>query len=88
MRISFVSEECCCSVTKLYLTLCNPINCSMPGFPVLHYLLEFVTTHVHRIGDAIQTSHPLLPSSPVPSNFPSVGVFSNVSSLHQVAKEV
>ena len=37
----------CCSVAKSCLTLCNPMDCSMPGFPVLHYLLEFAQTHVH-----------------------------------------
>ena len=43
----------CCSVTKLYLTLCDPMNSSTPGFPVLHHLLEFAQTHVHRFSDAI-----------------------------------
>ena len=61
--------------------LCNPINCSMPGFPVLHHLLEFALTHVHWVGDAIQPSHPLSsPSSPALS-FPSIRVFSNESAL-------
>ena len=44
--------------------LCNPMDCSTPGFPVLHYLLELAQTHVHRVGDAIQPSHPLSPPSP------------------------
>ena len=43
-------------------TLCNPMDCSTPGLPVHHQLLEFTQTHVHRVGDAIQPSHPL--SSP------------------------
>ena len=44
----------------------QPINCSMPGFPILHYLLGFAQTHVRLVGDAIQTSYPLLPpSSPI-----------------------
>ena len=55
---------CCYSVTKLCLTLCDPRDCSMPGFPVLHCPLEFVHTHAHWIDDAIQTSHPLTPPSP------------------------
>ena len=55
---------CCCSVTQLCLTLCNPMVCSMPGFPVLHYLPEFAQTDVHWVGDAIQSSHSLLPPSP------------------------
>ena len=42
----------------------QPMDCSTPGFPVLHYLLEFAQTHVHWVGDAIQPSHPLSPSSP------------------------
>ena len=46
-------------------TLCNPMDCSMPGSPVHHQLPELTQTHVHRVGDAIQPSHPLLsPSSP------------------------
>ena len=54
---------CCCSVTKLCLTLCNPMDCSISGFPVLHYLLEFAQTHVHWVSDAMKPSHPLPPSS-------------------------
>ena len=53
-----------CSVTQSCPTLCNPMDCSIPGFPVLHCLPEFAhQTHVHRVGDAIQPSHPLSPSS-------------------------
>ena len=59
--------SCCYSVIQLCLTLCDPMNCSMAGFPVLHNLLEFAQTHVHWIGDAIQPSHPL--SSPSPPAF-------------------
>ena len=51
-------------VAHLWLTLCNPMNCSMPGFPVLHHLPEFVQNHVHWVGGAIQSSHPLSPPSP------------------------
>ena len=47
------------SVTQSCLTLCNPIDCSLLGFPVLHHLLELAQTHVHQIGDAIQLYHPL-----------------------------
>ena len=54
-----------CSVAKLCPALRDPMNCSMPGFLVLHHVLEFTQTHVHRVGDAIQQSHPLLsPSLP------------------------
>ena len=54
----------CCSFAQTYLTLCGPMDCSMPGFPVLHHLLELAQTHGHWVGDAIQPSHPL--SSPFP----------------------
>ena len=47
-----------------HVQLCNPMDCSMPGFPVHEQLLEFAQTHVHRVGDAIQPSHPLLSPSP------------------------
>ena len=59
---------------------CNTMDCSMPGFPGLHYLPRFAQTHVHWISDAIQTSHPLLPPS-LPSIFPSIMDFSPVSRL-------
>ena len=55
---------CCCSVAQLCLTLCDPMDCSMPGFPVLHQLLEFAQTRVHQVGDAILPSLPLLSPSP------------------------
>ena len=56
------------SVTQSCLTLCNPMNCSMPGLPVHHQLPEFTQTHVHQISDAIQPSHPpLSPSPPAPN---------------------
>ena len=67
--------------------LCNPLDCSTPGFPVLHYLPEFAQTHVHWVGDAIQPSHPLLSSSPFGFNLSQhQGLFQWVGSLHQVAK--
>ena len=50
---------CCCSVVQLCPILCDPMDCSMPGFPVLPYLPEFAQTHVHWIGDSMQPSHPL-----------------------------
>ena len=56
------------SVAQSCPTLCDPINCSMPGLPVHHQFLEFTKTHVHRVGDAIQPSHPLSsPSPPAPN---------------------
>ena len=60
---------CWCSVPKSCLTVCSPMDCSAPGFPVLHYLPEFAQTHVHWVGDAIQPSNPLSPTSPPALNF-------------------
>ena len=75
------------SVAHSCLTLCDPMDCSMPGFPVHHQLLEFAQTHVHRVDDAIQPSHPLPSPSPPVLNLPQhQGLFQWVSSLHQVAK--
>ena len=58
------------SVTQLCLTPCNPVDCSTPGLPVHHQLPEVTQTHVHRVGDAIQPSHPLSSPSP-PASDPS-----------------
>ena len=80
-----VMISCCCSVTKSCPTLCNPMDCSIPGFPVLHYLLEFAQTHDHWVSDAIQPSNHLILFHPLfllPSIFPSTRVFSNESALH------
>ena len=58
------------SVAQLWLTLCDPMNCSTPGLPIHHQLPEFTQTHVHWVSDAIQPSHPLLspfPPAPNPS---------------------
>ena len=52
------------SVTQSCPTLCDPMDCSMPGLSVHHQLPEFTQTHAHQIGDAIQPSHPLSPPSP------------------------
>ena len=64
------------SVVQSCLTLCNLMDCSMPGLPILHCLLEFAQTRVHWASDAIQPSHPLSSLSPLPSIFPSIRVFS------------
>ena len=69
------------SVAQSCPTLCDPTNCSMPGLPVHHQLQESTQTHVHWVGDAIQPSHPLLSPFFLPSNFPSIRVFSNESTL-------
>ena len=69
------------SVTQLCPTLCDPMNRSMPGLPVHHQLPEFTQTHVHRVSDAIQPSHPLSSLSPPTAIPPSIRVFSNESTL-------
>ena len=75
------------SVSQSCLTLWDPMACSTPGFPVLHYLLKFLQTHVHWVSDPIQLSHPLLsPSPPAFSLSQGQGLFQWVGSLHQVAK--
>ena len=66
------------SVAQSCMTLCDPMHCSTPGFPIHHQLLELTQTHVHRVGDAIPPSHPL--SSPSPPAF-NLWVFSNESVL-------
>ena len=66
------------SVTQSCPTLCDSMNRSMPGLPVHHQLLEFTQTHVHRVSDAIQPSHPLLLLPAIP---PSIKVFSNESTF-------
>ena len=75
------------SVAQLCPTLCDPVNRSTPGLPVHHQLPEFTQTHVHRVGDAIQPSHPLSSPSPPALNLSQhQGLFKRVSSLHLVAK--
>ena len=73
VQFSWVGQSC--------LTLCDPVNRSMPGLPVHHQLQESTQTHVHWVSDAIQPSHPLLSPSPAPI-FPSIRVLSNESALH------
>ena len=55
--------------------LCDPTNCSTPGFPVYHQLLELVQTHIHQVSDAIQPSHPVVPFSFRLQSFPASGSF-------------
>ena len=75
------------SVTQSCLTFCDPMDCSMPGFPVHHQLPQFAQTHVHQVSDAIQASHP--PLSPFPPDFnlsQHQGLFKWSSSLHHLPK--
>ena len=68
-------------------TLCDPMDCSTPGLPVYHQLPKFAQTHVHRVSDAIQPSHPLSsPSPPAFSLSQHQGLFQGVSSSRQLAK--
>ena len=79
LQFSSVSESC--------PTLCDPKDCSTPGLPVPHQLLEFTQTRVHWVSDAVQPSHPMLsPSPPAFSLIQHQGLFKWVSSLHEVAK--
>ena len=87
--VIFNSNECLqfSSVAQLCPTLCNPMDCSNPCLPVHHQLPELTQTHVHRVSDAIQPSHPL--SSPSPPDFnlsQHQGLFNWVSFPQQVAK--
>ena len=68
------------SVAQSCLTLCNPMNCSTPGLPVHHHLPEFTQTDVHRVSDAIQPTHPVVPFSSCPQSLPAL-VFPNESTL-------
>ena len=79
----FSSVQFSCSVVSDY----EPMNCSTPGFPVHHQLPEFTQTHLHRVGDAIQPSHPLSsPSPPAPNPSQHQTLFQWVNSSHEVAK--
>ena len=75
------------SVAQSCPTLCDLMNCSMPGLPVHHQFLEFTQTHVHRVGDAIQPPHPLSsPSPPAPNPSQDQSIFQWVNSSREVAK--
>ena len=69
------------SVAQLWPTLCDPMDCSTPGFTVHHQLPEFTQPHVHWVGDAIQPSHPLLPPSPPALNLSQIQGLLNESAL-------
>ena len=87
LKIFCTAKERISSVTQPSLTLCDPMDCSTPDFPVHHQLLGPTQTHVHRVGDAIQPSHPLLSLSPPAFNlFQHQSLFQWVSSSHQMAK--
>ena len=78
-----------CSVAQSCPTLRDPMDCSTPGFPVLHYLPEFAQTHVHPVGDASQSCHPLSPLYPPTLSLSQhQGLLQSVGSSRQVAKVV
>ena len=80
VTFSFQTWYCfCCSVSKLCLILCHPMDCNTLDFPVLHCLLEFAQIHVHWVSDAIQPSHPLLS--------PSTFAFNQVLYSHRIFKK-
>ena len=80
-------EDFCCSVAQLCLTLCDPVDCNMLGLSASHHLPEFAQVHVYWIGDAIQPSHSLMPSSSSALNlFQHQGLFQWVSCSHQMTK--
>ena len=86
--IFFLNSNQCSWVTQSCPTLCDTVNCSMPGLPVHHQLLEFTQTHVHRVSDATQPSHLLSsPSPPAPNPSHHQSLFQWVSSSHEVAKD-
>ena len=77
------------SVAQSCPTLCDPMNHSTPGLPVHHQLPKFTQTHIHRVGDAIQPSHPLSsPSPPAPNPSQHQSLFQWVNSSHELAKEL
>ena len=81
LAATILVKRCCCSVAKLCPTFCDPMDSSTPGYSVLHYLPEFAQIHVCWVGDAIQPSHPLPPSSPFAFyHFQHQGLFQWVSS--------
>ena len=88
MRVrSTLQKQSVSLVTQLCPTLCEPMDCSMPDFPVHHQLLEPTQSHVHCISDVIQPPHPLSsPSLPAFNLSQHQGLFQGVGSLHQVAK--
>ena len=80
-------QSYCCSVAQSCLTLCDPMDFSMPGLPVPHHLLKIAQVHVHCFSDAIQPSCPLLPSSPSAFNLSQhQELFQRVRYLHQITK--
>ena len=85
-RVSREADCCRCSVIQSCRALCDPTDCSRPGLSVPHHLPEFAQVHVHCIGDAVQPSHPLTPSSSALNLSQHQGLFQWVVRLHQITK--
>ena len=82
-----LKAPCCCWVTQLCPTLCDPMDCSMPSLPVPYHLPELAQTRVYWVSNAIQPSHPLMLSSPSALNLSQhQGLFQRVICLHQMTK--
>ena len=81
VRTPFFEVKLISSVAQSCPTLCDPMNCSTPGFPVQYQLPELAQTHVHQVGDAIQPSHPLSSPFPPAFNLPNIRLFSSESTL-------
>ena len=83
-NVTILGSKICNVVVQLLsrVRLCDPMDCSTPGFPVPHDLLEFAQIHVYWVNDVIQPSHPLSLPLLLPSVFPSIRVFSNELALH------
>ena len=75
MSFYLIFPSICCSVAQSCLSLCSTMDCSIPGFPVLHHLLELAQIHVHWVSDAIQPSHPVIPFSSCLQSFSASGSF-------------
>ena len=89
MQIShnYIYYCCCCSVSQDCAIVCNSMDCSIPGLPVPHHLLEFAQVHAHCISDALQPSHSLMLSSPSALYLSQhQGLFQRVGWLRQVTK--
>ena len=87
LQVGAIRSDQIRSVAQSCPTLCDPMNLSTPGLPVHHQLPEFTQTHVHRVSDAIQPSHPLSsPSPPALNPFQHQSLFQRVNSSHEVAK--
>ena len=86
MSVNVIFHICCCSVSQLCPTLCDPIDCSTPDFSILHHLPELAQTNACWVNEAIQTSYPLSPASlPLLNHSQHQGLFQWVGSSQQVA---